>query len=146
MGNKRRANDTRSLLVAVGACLMLFMASSVVGLGAHEKGGMPSELDARWPLNRGEGLHEEEVIVKSLKAEENHLYINSEPFVLDHRTTFVDERGRRLRPGSLWVGWLVELRYRTGQRSEARAYGPDEKILVRMRVLRRLENSSEEVW
>ena len=43
-----------------------------------------------------------------------------------------------LRPGSIWVGWLVELRYRTGQKSEARSYGPDEKVLVRMRVLERL--------
>jgi hypothetical protein len=64
--------------------------------------------------------------------------VNEEPFLLTQQTSIVDERGRRLRPGSIWVGWLVELRYRTGERSEARVYGPDEKVLVHMRVLKRL--------
>ena len=146
MRNQRICSDTRSWLAVDGACLMLFIVSSVVNLTAHEKDGMPSELNARWPMNRGERVHEEQVIVKSLKAREDRLYVNDEPFVLTHQTSFVDERGRRLRPGSLWVGWLVELRYRTGKRSEARAYGPGEKVLVQMRVLRRLEDSLPENW
>lgn len=122
----------------VGAVLLLFLVLGVVSLTAHEKDGMPSELAARWPMYSGERFDEEQVIIKSLKSQEDRLYVNDEPFIVTHQTSVVDERGRKLRPGNMWVGWLVELRYRTGQKSEARSYGPDEKVLVRMRVLKRL--------
>jgi|GEM_PF-3197248 len=126
----------------VGAVLLLFLTSSVVNLTAREKDSMPSELASRWPMYTGERFDEAQVIVKSIKSQEDRLYVNDEPFVVTHQSKIVDERGRKLRPGSMWVGWLVELRYRTGQKSEARSYGPDEKVLVRMRVLKRLEKSS----
>jgi hypothetical protein len=122
----------------VGAVLLLFLVLGVVSLTVHEKDGMPSELAARWPMYSGDRFDEEQVIIKSHKSEEDRLYVNDEPFVVTHQTSVVDERGRKLRPGNMWVGWLVELRYRTGLKSEARAYGPDEKVLVRMRVLKRL--------
>jgi hypothetical protein len=139
MQNQRvSADNIRPRVAVVGAVLLLFLASSVVNLTAREKDGVPSELAARWPLYTGERFHEEQVIVKSVKSQEDRLYVNDEPFVVTHQSRIVDERGRRLRPGSIWVGWLVELRYRTGQKSEARSYGPDEKVLVRMRVLKRL--------
>ena len=121
------------------ASLLLFLIATVGSTAnAREKDEMPSEREARWPLYLGESLTEDQVIVKSLRTSEDRLYVNEEPFVLTHQTAIVDERGRKLRPGSIWVGWLVELRYRTGQKSEARVYGPDEKVLVRMRVLKRL--------
>jgi hypothetical protein len=110
----------------------------VVNLTARKTDGMPNELAARWPMYTGEKFDEEQVIIKSLKSQEDRLYVNDKPFVVTHETSIVDERGRRLRPGNVWVGCLVELRYRTGQESEARAYGPDEKVLVRMRILKRL--------
>lgn len=122
----------------IGAILLLFLVLGVVHLTALEEEGLLSELAARWPKYAGERFDEEQVIVKSLKSQEDRLYVNDEPFVVTRQSKIVDERGRRLRPGSIWVGWLVELRYRTGQKSEARAYGPDEKVLVRMRVLKRL--------
>jgi hypothetical protein len=143
MQNQRALSDIiRPRIAVVGAVLLLFLASSVVNLTAREKDGVPSELAARWPMYTGERFDEEQVIVKSLKSQEDRLYVNDEPFVVTHQSKIVDERGRRLRPGSIWVGWLVELRYRTGQKSEARSYGPDEKVLVRMRVLKRLEKPS----
>jgi hypothetical protein len=126
------------LVVVVAASFLLFLVLCVVDLTAREQDGMPSELASRWPMYTGERFDEEQVIIKSLKSREDRLYVNDEPFVVTHQTLIVDERGRRLRPGSIWVGWLVELRYRTGQKSEARSYGPDEKVLVRMRVLKRL--------
>lgn len=139
MRNERAPVDrVRPRVVAVGAGLLLFIALGVVNPTVREKDGMPSELAARWPMYTGERFDEEQVIIKSLKSREDRLYVNEEPFVVTHQTSIVDERGRKFRPGSMWVGWLVELRYRTGQESEARAYGPDEKILVRMRILKRL--------
>lgn len=135
----------RSRVAVVGAVLLLFLVLSVVNLTAREKDGMPSELASRWPMYTGERFDEQQVIIKSLKTQEDRLYVNDEPFVLTHQTSIVDERGRRLRPGSSWVGWLVELRYRTGQKSEARSYGPDEKVLVRMRVLKRLLIKKEQL-
>jgi hypothetical protein len=138
MKNDRAPVDTRPRLAAVGAVLLLFLVLGVVNLTANEKDGMPSELAARWPMYTGERFDEEQVIIKSLKSQEDRLYVNDEPFVVTHQSSIVDERGRKLRPGSIWVGWLVELRYRTGQKSEARSYGPGDKVLVRMRVLKRL--------
>ena len=138
MKNDRAPVDTRPRLAAVGAVLLLFLVLGVVKLTANEKDGMPSELAARWPMYTGERFDEEQVIIKSLKSQEDRLYVNNEPFVVTHQSSIVDERGRKLRPGSIWVGWLVELRYRTGQKSEARSYGPGDKVLVRMRVLKRL--------
>lgn len=125
---------------AVGV-LLLFMVSVRHAVAARERDRMPSELEARWPMYTVERFDEEQVIVTSLKAHEDRLYVNDEPFVVTHQTSIVDERGRRLRPGCIWVGWLVELRYRTGEKSEGRGYGPDEKVLVRMRVLKRLQKS-----
>ena len=145
MQNERAPVDiVRSRVAVVGAVLLLFLVLSVVNLTAREKDGMPSELAARWPMYAGERFDEEQVIIKSLKSQEDRLYVNDEPFVVTHQTSIVDERGRKLRPGNIWVGWLVELRYRTGQKSEARSYGPDEKVLVRMRVLKRLRGPAGE--
>jgi hypothetical protein len=143
MKNDRAPVDTRPRLAAVGAVLLLFLVLGVVNLTANEKDGMPSELAARWPMYTGERFDEEQVIIKSLKSQEDRLYVNDEPFVVTHQSSIVDERGRKLRPGSIWVGWLVELRYRTGQKSEARSYGPGDKVLVRMRVLKRLPVKEE---
>jgi len=126
----------RSRLLA--SFLLLLTATIGFTAAAREKDAVPSELEARWPTYLGERFAEDQVIVKSLRASEDRLYVNEDPFVLTDQTSIVDERGRRLRPGSIWVGWLVELRYRTGRKSEARVYGPDEKVLVRMRVLKRL--------
>jgi hypothetical protein len=126
----------RNILVA--SFLLLLVATIGIAVDSRDEDAMQSEREARWPKYLGESLTEDQVIVKSLRASEDRLYVNEEPFVLTHKTSIVDEKGRRLRPGSIWVGWLVELRYRTGQKSEARAYGPDEKVLVRMRVLKRL--------
>jgi hypothetical protein len=139
MRNQKIPFDIHTRVLVAGACILWFLASSVVDLNARERDGMPSERRARWPLYLGQRLNEEQVIVKSLRTQEDRLYVNEEPFVLTHQTSFVDERGRRLRPGSLWVGWLVELHYRTGEKSESHAYGPDQKVLVRMRVLERLQ-------
>lgn len=131
---------------AFAAFLLLVVFSSGTTAPARERDGMPSEREVRWPLYLGERLSEEQVIIQSLKTHEDRLYVNDEPFVLTHQTSIVDERGRRLRPGSIWVGWLVELRYRTGKKTEARAYGTNDKVLVQMRVLQRLRRPAGEGW
>jgi hypothetical protein len=132
---------TRNILVA--SLLLLLAATIGITVDSRNKDATPSEFEARWPTYRGGRVAEDQVIVKSLRTSEDRLYLNEEPFVLTHQTSIVDERGRKLRPGSIWVGWLVELRYQTGQKSEARGYGPDEKVLVRMRVLKRLLREEE---
>ncbi len=141
--DERPANLWVQITVFV-AFSLLFLALSAVDLTARERDAMRSERASRWPVYMGERFNEAEVIVKSLTSHEDRLYVNDEPFVVTHQTSIVDERGRRLRPGSLWVGWLVELRYRTGRKSEARAYGPDQKVLVRMRVLDRRPAPAEQ--
>jgi hypothetical protein len=135
-------------LVGLGSVLAVLMLILLIASVrspdcADEKDAMSSEAGARRPMNLAGSLMEEQLIVKSLRASEDRLYVNEEPFVLTHQTSIVDERGRKLRPGSIWVGWLVEVRYRTGEKSEARVYGPDEKVLVRMRVLKRLQKPEE---
>ena len=146
MQKERASVDVGPKVAAVGAVLLLFLASCVVNLTASKKDGMPSELASRWPMYTGERFDEAQLIIKSIKSQEDRLYVNDEPYVVTHQTKIVDERGRKLRPGRIWVGWLVELHYRTGQESEARSYGPDEKVLVRMRVLKRLEKPSGKAW
>ncbi len=146
MRNENPPVRFRMTIAVVGAFLLLFLALSVVDLAAREKDGMPSERESRWPMYSGERFDEQQVIVKSLRTQEDRLYVNEEPFIVTHKTSIVDERGRRLRPGSLWVGCLVELRYRTGEKSEARSYHPDDKVLVEMRVLKRLHDAAEEDW
>lgn len=128
----------------VAATLLFCMGSAGRAAVVQEGVGMPAELEARQPVSAGERFDERQVIVKSLKTHEDRLYVNNEPFVITHQTSIVDERGRRLRPGSMWVGWLVELQYRTGERSEGCGHGPDEKVLVRMRVLKRLQESQDQ--
>jgi hypothetical protein len=146
MLNQKGPIDSRPRAAVVGAVLLLLLASCVVNLTANEKDGMPSELASRWTMYTGERFDEAQVIIKSLKSQEDRLYVNDEPYVVTHQTKILDERGRKLRPGSIWVGWLVELHYRTGRKSEAPSYGPDEKVLVRMRVLKRLEKPSGKDW
>jgi hypothetical protein len=119
--------------------LLALTASAGHAVAARERDSVTSELEARWPTYTGERFNQNQMIVKSLRSHEDRLYVNDEPFVVTHQTLIVDERGRRLRPGCIWVGWLVEVQYRTGERSEGRGYGPDEKVLVRMRVLKRLK-------
>ncbi len=146
MHTEERPASIQIQIAVVAAFFLLFLALSVVDLTAREKDAMRSELESRWPMYTGERFDEDQVIVKSLKSHEDRLYVNDEPFIVTHQTSIVDERGRRLRPGIMWVGWLVELRYRTGRTSEGRAYGPDQKVLVRMRVLKRLPGKTEEDW
>jgi hypothetical protein len=137
-----RARSGSRLLAAL---LLLSLVSAGPAVGAYETDGTPSELEARWPADLGETFIEEQVIVRSLRTSEDRLFVNDEPFVLTHQSSIVDERGRRLLPGGIWVGWLVELCYRAGQKSEADAHGPEEKVLVRMRVIQRLSNTDEQL-
>lgn len=120
------------------AILVILIASLASRVAAREPEAIRSGMEARSPMCQGERFVEEQVIVKSLRTSEDRLFVNEVPFLLTNQTSIVDERGRRLRPGSLWVGWLVELRYRTGQKSEVRVHGPEQKVLVRMRVLERM--------
>jgi hypothetical protein len=135
----RDSSSLAAVWVAPVAALLLSVGAWVgCPAVARESGAMPRDMGARRPIDWVESLSEEQVIVQSLKVEEGRLYVNDEPFLVTHRTSIVDERGHRLRLGTLWVGWLVELRYRTDQESELRPYGPEQKVLVQMRVLKRL--------
>lgn len=140
----RKSSSPAAAWIAPVAALLLSLNTSVgYPAAAPESDAVPGGMGVRRPMDVGERLTEEQVIVQSLKAEEDRLYVNDEPFVVTHRTSIVDERGHRLRPGTLWVGWLVELRYRTGQESEVRPYGREQRVLVQMRVLKRLPHGDE---
>ena len=86
------------------AVLVLFLVLGVVNMTAGEKDEMPSELASRWPMYTGERFDEAQLIIKSIKSQEDRLYVNDEPYVVTHQTRILDERGRKLRPGTFWIG------------------------------------------
>jgi hypothetical protein len=146
MHSEKAPGEIVSRIRVAAAFLLLLAASSGTAAAAREIERKPGEREGRVLRYGSEKLTEEQVIVRSLRAHERRLYVNEEPFVLTYHTSIVDERGRRLRPGILWVGWLVELRYRTGKWTASPAQAQGEKVLVQMRVLQRLRSPGDEEW
>ena len=106
------------------------------GVGANERYGMPSEEEARRQGASGTGGTAEQVAwVKSLRKQEDRLFVNGEPFILKRQTRFEDERGAKIGLGDIPVGARIEVQYRTGSRLEESGYGPETKILTRIRVV-----------
>ncbi len=119
----------------VGVLLFVFMLAWK-GAGADEKYGMPSEGEARrLGSTRTNASAEQVVWVESLLQQEDRLFVNGEPFVLEHRTRFENERGAKIRWTDIPVGAQVEVQYRMGSRLEDSSYGPKDRILARMRLL-----------
>ena len=73
--------------------------------------------------------------VKSLRKQEDRLFVNDEPFVLKRETRFEDERGAKIRLEDIPLGARIEVQYRTGSRLEESGYGPEVKILTRIRLV-----------
>lgn len=106
------------------------------GVGASERYGMPSEEEAHRNGDTGTGGTAEQVAwVKSLRKQEDRLFVNDEPFVLKRQTRFEDERGARIRLEDIPLGARIEVQYRTGSRLEESGYGPEVKILTRIRLV-----------
>lgn len=105
-------------------------------VGAGEKYGMPSEYEARSQGYRSAGEAGEQVArVKSLRKQEDRLFVNGEPFVLKRQTRFEDERGVGIGLEDIPLGAQIELEYRTGSTLEESGYGPEAKILTRIRLV-----------
>jgi len=106
------------------------------GVGASERYGMPSEEEAhRQGYTDTGGTAEQVAWVKSLSTQEDRLFVNDEPFVLKRQTRFEDERGARIRLEDIPLGARIEVQYRTGSRLEESGYGPEVKILTRIRLV-----------
>lgn len=103
---------------------------------ASEQYGMPSEAEAHRNAYTSAGSSVEEVAcVDSLRRQEDMLFLNGEPFALDRETRIEGERGGTIRPEDIPIGAQIEVWYRTGSTLEDSAYGPETKILTRIRVL-----------
>jgi hypothetical protein len=106
------------------------------GVGADERYGMPSEGEAHRQGDSKTGTAVEQgTWVKSLRMHEDRLFLNGEPFVLEQETRFEDQRGGRIGLQDIPRGARVEVQYRTGSRLEESRYGPETKILTRLRVV-----------
>jgi len=122
------------------AFLFGFLISAVMlawqGVGASERYEMPSEDEAHRNGYTGTGATAEQVAwVKSLRKQEDRLFVNGEPFVLKRQTRFEDERGAKIGLEDIPLGARIEVQYRTGSRLEESGYGPEAKILTRIRLL-----------
>jgi len=106
------------------------------GVGASERYGMPSEEVARRDGHAGTGATAEQVAwVKSLRTQEDRLFVNGEPFVLKRQTRFEDERGAKIGLKDIPLGAKIEVRYHMGSRLEESGYGPEAKILTKIRLI-----------
>lgn len=112
------------------------------GAGATEQYGMPSEQATREQTYGSGGTTFVQVArVSSLRKHEDRLFVNVEPFVLKSETRFEDERGRRIEMGEIPLGAQIEMHVQRGSYLEDSGYGPDTRILMRMRILQRPEEN-----
>jgi hypothetical protein len=132
-GFHRSKKANRRLL---GGVLLFTVVFAWGGVGASEKYGMPSEDQARRQGYLGSGTGTEQVArVSSLRVQEDRLFVNGEPFILKRQTRFEDERGVRIGLQDIPLGAGIELEYQTGSDREESGYGPEAKILTRIRIV-----------
>jgi len=123
----------RAVLAGVLVCAGVVIGSQAVG--ASEKYGMPSEQEARQHATTS--TVEQMFWVESIYKQEDRLFLNGEPFVLEGQTRIEDEYGSRVRVEEIPVGAQVEVLYRAGSNLEDSAYGPEAKILTKVRIVQR---------
>jgi hypothetical protein len=133
-------DEGRGLLAGVLLLAFLFCCGAV---GASERYGMPSEQEARHHSGGGSTV-EQAVEVKSLRMQEDRLFVNGEPYVLKRRTRVEDERGAKIRVEDIPRGAQIEVRYRTGSTLEDSADGPDARILTTIRIVELPEKETRE--
>ncbi len=132
-GPHRSKRAGREILAGI---LLFVLLLAWKGVGANEKYGMPSEEEARRLGYTNTNASAERVVwLESLIQQEDRLFVNGEPFVLEHRTRFENERGGKIRLGDIPFGAQIELQYHMGSRLEDSGYGPKDKILTRVRLL-----------
>lgn len=106
------------------------------GVGANEKYGMPSEAEARQQgYTSTSPSAEQSVRLESLRKQEDRLFVNGEPFVLPRQMRVEDERGARIGLEDIPLGAQIVLHYRRGSRLEDSGYGPETKILTKIRMV-----------
>jgi hypothetical protein len=126
-------NGAKGILPSLVLLAVLSLCGTAV---ASEQYGMPSEAEAhRNAYTSGGSSFEEVAWVKSLRRQEDMLFLNGEPFVLNRETRIEEERGGMIRLEDIPTGAQIEVRYRTGSTLEDSGYGPESKILTRIRVL-----------
>lgn len=118
------------------ALLVLAVVFSCETVGASESYEMPGESEAYRNAYTGTGESFQEVAwVKSLRRQEDRVFLNGEAFVLRRETRIEEEQGGRIRLEDIPVGAQIEVWYRTGSTLEDSGYGPKTRILSRIRVL-----------
>jgi hypothetical protein len=136
MNHRGRCRPRRTGRTLLFGFLLLGVMFAWEEVGASERYGMPSEQEAQRQGHKGTGATAEQVAwVKSLRKQEDRLFVNGEPFVLKHQTRFEDQRGARIRLEDIPLGARIQVQYRTGSRLEESGYGPEAKILTRIRLV-----------
>jgi|GEM_PF-2709890 len=136
MNHRGRCGSRKAGWTLLFGVLIFAVMVAWEGVGASERYGMPSEEEAHRQGHAGTGGTAEELVwVKSLRKQEDRLFVNGEPFVLKRQTRFEDERGARIGLEDIPRGARIEVQYRTGSRLEESGYGPEAKILTRIRLV-----------
>ena len=98
---------------------------------------MPSELEARQhAYTATETVVERIGQVESVRREEDRLFLNGEPFVLRGRIPIENERGAGIRLEDIPLWAWIEVKYHRGSALEDSGYGPEDKILTGIRLVR----------
>jgi hypothetical protein len=120
----------------LAACLLIAVTMAWGEASANEKAGMPSERKALQERYAGSGAATETVArVESIRTHEDRLFLNGEPYILKRATRFEDEDGVRIGLEDIPLGAQLEVEYRTGSGLEESGYGPDMKILTKVRIV-----------
>jgi hypothetical protein len=116
--------------------LLLSVLWCAGGVGADEKYGMPSESEARRQGHAGAWPTSEQIVrIESLSRQEDMLIVNGEAFVVKNQARFEDEGGARIDIRRIPLGAKVELQYHMGSRLEDSGYGPNTRILTKLRIV-----------
>ncbi len=136
MNHRERCRSRKAGKIFLFGFLIFAVMLVWEGVGASERHEMPSEDQAHRNGYTGTGATVEQVAwVKSLRKQEDRLFVNGEPFVLKRQTRFEDERGAKIGLEEIPMGAQIEVQYRTGSTLEDSGYGPEAKILTRIRVV-----------
>jgi len=138
MSHRGRCLSRKTGKIILFGFLIFAVTLAWEAVGASEKYGMPSEEEAHRQGYTGKGGTAEQLSrVESLHKQEDRLFVNGEPFVLERQTRFENERGARIGLKDIPLGARIEVQYRTGSRLEESGYGPETKILTRIRLIQR---------
>lgn len=117
------------ILTPVVLIFLLFSVSirpAFAGRDGSSSEGVPAALEEKILEN---------LQVFSIHAHENFLFINDERYIPTRNSRIVDERGKKASIRQIPKKGFIDLTFERRPKTEVMPYGPDEKILVEIRIL-----------